>query len=47
VGGGAEDATSLRTSVLANRMEFNWLQSRTWSVMVERDQSWAATARIR
>lgn len=42
-GGGAEEATSFRTRVFANKTEFSWILSRTWIVVVDSDQSCPVT----
>ena len=38
-GGGAEEATSFRTRVFANKIEFSWILSRIWTLVVDSDQS--------
>ena len=45
-GGGAEEATSFRTRVFANKTEFSWILSRTWTLVVDSDQSCPVTVVI-
>ena len=45
-GGGAEETTSFRTRVFANKTEFSWIISRTWRVVVAKDQSCPVTVVI-